>query len=74
MMFSNSVAKIDIGTMEMPSCKKPCLVVREGNHIRKVATFVNEMAAITFVEKMAAFLELPDPYGFKQDDKEGGDE
>ena len=61
MLFENKHAGIAIGTMSMaPMRKKPCLVVREGNKVTKVASFNNDEAAIWFLEKCRQFLELPE--------------
>ena len=42
MMYENRVKDIGIGIIDMkPARKKPCLVVRKGNQVIKVASFNN---------------------------------
>lgn len=46
-----------IGKMNLiPMRKKPCLVVREGNTITKVASFNSEETAEWFMKKFGEFL------------------
>lgn len=61
MLIENKHVGIAIGTMSMkPERKKPCLVVREGNIVTKVASFNNDEAAVWFLEKFKSFMEIPD--------------
>lgn len=64
MLFENSNAGIAIGTMSMkPARKKPCLVVKVGNTVTKVASFNNDEAAVWFFKKFKEFMEVPDDGG-----------
>lgn len=50
---------IAIGKMSLyPARKKPCLVVKQGNEIIKVASFNSEDTADWFMEKFAQFLGI----------------
>lgn len=60
MMYENRVKDIGIGILDMkPARKKPCLVVRKGNQVIKVASFNNEESAVWFDEVFSEFLEIP---------------
>lgn len=60
MMYENRVKDIGIGIIGMkPARKKPCLVVRKGNQVIKVASFNNEEAAVWFADIFEDFLEIP---------------
>lgn len=48
---------IDICISTMPYRKKPCLCVKEGNTLTKVASFNNEETAKWFSEKIETMFE-----------------
>lgn len=72
MLIENEHVGIAIGIMSMrPNRNKPCLVVREGNQVTKVARFNNDEAARWFIEKVIRFMELPEPH-IEGEDAENG--
>ena len=57
MLYVNNTKDIGIGVMDMkPARKKPCLVVKTGNAVTKVASFNNEETANWFMVVLGEFL------------------